>query len=468
MRIVQVVHGFPPQEWAGVEVVSYYLAKGLQERGHDVIIFCREPDLARAEGSVREEVYHGLRVIYVVNNFPAHPAFRAYYDNPRFDTVFLDLLRQVNPHGVHFQHLIGHSSSLVHLAAQRGYPTILSLHDYYYLCHRVRLITGSDTLCDGPGRGERCISCLSDLPAGDDARHRFSFMGEVLTSPRLILSPSTFLRDRYLQHYPFLADRVRILPHGVRVVGKGTMTDARPPLRFLYLGALLPHKGVHVLLQALRGLPQGIAEVVICGHTPQGAEAYHERLRQEAEGLPVRFWGPYGPSELPQVLSQGDIVVVPSVWEEAFALVVREALGAGLPVIASQIGALPEAIRDEVDGLLFPPGNVEALRVAMLRCATEPELLTRLRRGVPAVKSIAEHVAEMETIYQETFQEVRVTAEKPPEERTQPPQTETGEEKKRETAQPLVSIVIAAYNHALYVSETIESVLKQTYPHWEF
>ena len=203
MRILQVVHGFPPQEWAGVEVVSYSLAKGLQAQGHEVTVFCREPDPTRAEGSVREEEYEGLRVVYTVNNFPTHSAFRSYYDNPRFDAVFADLLRQVNPHGVHFQHLIGHSPSLVRLAAQAGYPAILSLHDYYYLCHRVQLITASGTLCDGPAEGERCIACLSYLQAGEDARQRFSFMGEVLATSQLILSPSAFLRDRYLQHYPF-------------------------------------------------------------------------------------------------------------------------------------------------------------------------------------------------------------------------------------------------------------------------
>src|SRR5436190_14965464 len=159
MRVLQVIHGFPPHEWAGVEVVSYYLAKGLQERGHEIVVFCREQDRARAEGGLREEEYHGLRVIYVVNNFPPPSAFRAYYENSRFDTVFLDLLRQVNPHGVHFQHLIGHSPTLVRLAAQQGYPTILSLHDYYYLCHRVQLITASGTFCDGPEQGKRCVSC---------------------------------------------------------------------------------------------------------------------------------------------------------------------------------------------------------------------------------------------------------------------------------------------------------------------
>jgi glycosyltransferase involved in cell wall biosynthesis len=75
----------------------------------------------------------------------------------------------------------------------------------------------------------------------------------------------------------------------------------------------------------------------------------------------VRFNGWMNSSELPEFYKKARFIVVPSLWYEPFGLVTVEAMGHGLPVIASRRGGLPEIVEDGVTGLLFEPGNAEDL-----------------------------------------------------------------------------------------------------------
>jgi glycosyltransferase involved in cell wall biosynthesis len=96
---------------------------------------------------------------------------------------------------------------------------------------------------------------------------------------------------------------------------------------------------------------------------------------------------------------QVDVVVVPSLWYEAYSFLVSEAFAAGLPVLASRLGALADRVRDGVDGLLLPPGDIMAWRAAMQRLLDEPDLLPRLRAGVRPPMTMEEHVDRLETLY---------------------------------------------------------------------
>ena len=106
------------------------------------------------------------------------------------------------------------------------------------------------------------------------------------------------------------------------------------------------------------------------------------------------------------MLSDIDILVVPSIWYENSPLVIQEAFAAGIPVMASNLGGMAEAIRDEVDGLLFERGDVEDLAGKLRRFAQEPELLNQLKMGIPSVKSIETEVEELEKIYYELIPNV--------------------------------------------------------------
>ena len=89
---------------------------------------------------------------------------------------------------------------------------------------------------------------------------------------------------------------------------------------------------------------------------------YLDRLKSRAIGLRnVFFHGAYLPAELPRILSELDVLVVPSLWWESFCLTIREAQLAGVPVIASDLGAMREALDGEECGLLFHAGDAREL-----------------------------------------------------------------------------------------------------------
>jgi glycosyltransferase involved in cell wall biosynthesis len=381
--------------------VTFYLSQALRERGHQVTVLTRIEDPGAAEFSVREEQVDGLEVVQIVNNHGrTSAALRFHYDNSFCDAPFLQLLERFYPDVVHFQHLAHLSVSLIPLAASLGYPTVLSLHDFFFPCHRIHLIDAQTRLCAGPERGERCLPCLEEFAPPEEIRRRFFYMENALQAPGLIIVPSAFLAQKTLSYFPFLRERLRVVPLGIQPV-LTQVRDRQPgmPLRILYVGFFFPPKGAHVLIEAIKGLPSQAVEVSLYGASSAFWQPYADQVRAEAQGLPVHFYGSYTHDQLASILSCHDVLVMPGICEETFSIVTREALLAGLPVIAARRGALPEVVQDGVNGLLFEAENVTDLRRCLARLVAEPELVQRLRPLNPGIKTMAEYGQEMEEMY---------------------------------------------------------------------
>jgi len=400
MRILQIVHGFPPQDYAGAELVTLYLAQALQDRGHQVTILAGSKDPEAEEHSSREENLQGLSIVRIVNNYTKTTTFRLSYENSFFDESFLRLLDRFQPEVIHFQHLAHLSVSLMPLAASLGYSIVLSLHDFFFPCHRLHLIDAQTRLCPGPERGERCVPCLAGFASPEEIRRRFTYMEQVLQVPDLVIVPSSFLAEKMLSYFPSLRKRLHAIPLGVKpVAARGKERQPGTPLRILSVGLLFPPKGALVLLEALKGLPRDAIEVSLYGASLPFWQPYVDRLHTEAQGLPVHFYGPYAHAQLASILACHDVLVMPMVCEETFSIVTREALLAGLPVVAARRGALPEIVQDGVNGLLFEAENVADLRRCLARLIAEPKLVERLRPVEPAVKTMEAYAGELEGMY---------------------------------------------------------------------
>jgi len=412
MRIALVVHKFPPASLGGTEIYTLNLARALAAR-HTVAVLYRDDGDGKQDG-VEREMRDGFQTWRVGRAFDprrANPAmlFQDTFFNPDIETVFRRFLAEFKPDLIHFQHLMSLSYRLPALAA--GIPALLTLHDYWFLCANSQLIWPDMQVCRGKAWGLNCARCATARAGGPVLRFARPLLAPVMQlRDGLIrnaalhvgrfISPSRFLRERYLAA-GFSATHFEVLENGIDMSRFNVPWQPRPaqtPLRVTYLGSLAWQKGVHVLVEAARGISPQALHIRVIGNL-QTFPDYVQRLRAIADPDVITFDGAIDNARVAEVLANTDILAVPSLWYENSPVVIQEAHAAGVPVIASRLGALTEKVRDGVDGLLVAPGDVETWREALQELISQPERLAALRAAVPKPLSFSEHLARLQEIY---------------------------------------------------------------------
>ncbi|HEY8477514.1 MAG TPA: glycosyltransferase family 4 protein [Chloroflexota bacterium] len=182
------------------------------------------------------------------------------------------------------------------------------------------------------------------------------------------------------------AGRVHVVEPGVDPLAP---TDPVPDLRrgrrvaFLCVANWLPRKGIHHLLEALARLPPPLATLHLVGDAGAGGRygaGLRRRLARPDLLDRVVVHGLVERRRLAALYAGADAFVLPSVGEP-YGIVYGEALRAGLPVVGFDSGSLPRLVRHEVEGLLAPPGDVDALARALERLATDEALRGSLARA---------------------------------------------------------------------------------------
>ncbi len=436
LKILYVLHGFPPNTWAGTEVYTLNLALAMQARGHEVVVLARSPGRPGEESlpdfTVLEERFvegggGALRVLRLVNRLHYRRLADTFVDE-RVDAAFLRVLAQEKPDVVHFQHLIHLSTNFVQLAKEEGCATFLTMHDYWALCPRVQLIRPDGERCE-ENMGAGCFLCIKErrleaIPAAKKAGELLGPVAELVAhaagreeysdlverhaavlrayeAADLRASPSRFLRSKMVDTAGFDAHRLVYSDNGMRTDHVRAMDKARDAggkLRVGFVGTLVWYKGGETLLRAmqlLEGLP---CELHLWGAFDRGKDPHHAQLASMA-GPNVVFHGRFDNSRLSEVHAGIDVLVVPSVWFENSPVTIHEAWLTRTPVVASDIGGMAEYVRHDIDGLLFKVGDAQSLAAALKRFIDEPGLAARLAGAAPAPKTIAEDAAATEFRY---------------------------------------------------------------------
>lgn len=460
LKILMVNIGFIPDSVGGSEFYTYNLSKSLQQCGHEISIFAALADMRMKRYKILRRTVDDLNVTNVVNSHLHARTVQEHFIDRRIDKLFEDIVDEEKPDLIHFQHVAYLSGNLMEIAHRRNIPSIFTLHDYWYLCFRSRLLRPGCGICSGPDKGAHCATCVDPsaahpmavsnypmltkllhqpglnqfivntldkiptslvtqaravlfdapkqnqdsqtktIPLLAENKFRFDYFQRQLQYPKFLLSPSQHLKRRYeAEGYR----DILVLPLGYHQPERVSPLPFRDKLKLAFIGNIERHKGVTILLTELSGIEQGHLEINIHGRAKDPtyyAEA-KKIARHSSKGV-VRFHGGYrSDQDLPRIFSENHLMVFPSIWEENAPLVVREALLHGMPVIASNLGGVPEVVEDGINGYLFDPFKEGDLLKIIEQILENPTLLQTVTTGArnTTIESMAAHTAKLSALY---------------------------------------------------------------------
>ncbi|MDO8424928.1 MAG: glycosyltransferase family 4 protein [bacterium] len=275
------------------------------------------------------------------------------------------LLDEAKPDVVHLQNFAHQiSPSILPECTKRGIPAVWTLHDYKALCPNYRMYT-KGAPCErckgGQYRNAVRLNCMGSRGASAAVALEMMLHHAVLDvygkHIAAVIAPSTFMAER-LREWKW-EGRVEVIPNFV------TRADAVPPPappqdagergQVLFIGRLAEEKGVEDFIEAAARLPK--VPFAIIGDGPLA-----EFVRQRARHIANLTWlGQLERREVTTYLSRAALLCMPSRWYENAPYSVLEAMAAGVPVVATRIGGLPELVRDGETGVLVEPKNPKAL-----------------------------------------------------------------------------------------------------------
>jgi glycosyltransferase involved in cell wall biosynthesis len=356
----------------GIEEHVRNLSHALVGRGHDVSVATMRGADLQAESTDGQVRVHRLRSTSqraAGRTAPSGRPFASPFPDPEVVAGLRRLVDTEQPDVVHAHNWLGRS--FLPLKARSGAAMVVTLHDYGVVCAK-RSMWYRDAPCSGPGF-EKCLRCAS--------RNYGTGRGLVVTLGNWATSPAEqAIVDIYLPVSSAVAQgnelAQRNLPYEVvpnfvpdDITGRADPDHpslaALPEVPFwLFVGALTPHKGVNVLLDAYAGLNPRPPLVLIGARWPDSPTEFPAGtivLHDLPHAAVMAAW------------SRASLAIVPSVFPDPCPTVAIEALAAGLPVVASSVGGLPDIVADGETGRLVPVGDAAALRTAISELHGDPE-----------------------------------------------------------------------------------------------
>jgi len=448
MKVMQVIHYFLPYSTGGSEVYAYNLSKELANK-HKVFVFHSISDKSMEEYEMNSINSSGIEIYRINNTWKNCDSFEMTYRNDKITQKFAALLDTIKPEVVHFHHLTCLSITLVEEAGKRKIPIVFTLHDYWLVCQRGQLLKRDLTPCRNQSDVE-CVRCLANQlnistknykklcsltqkmapnlqssylnlkrvirkcfvfcskvfflaqkEAISQIQKRTGHIREMCAIVDLFISPSRFLMEKY-REFGIPEEKILYSDYGMNVkLAENFSKKSSQAVRFGFIGNIIPSKGLHILIKAFNKLQNSDVVLKIYGLALpyDGFKNYLQLLKGMVTNPKISFMGKYDNEKLASILAGMDVLIVPSLWYENSPLTIHEAFMAKMPVIASNIGGIPELVQDGENGFLFRAGDPEDLYQKLCKFIKEPGLIEKFKKNVASVKTIKRNAEELENIY---------------------------------------------------------------------
>ena len=391
MKIMMLSDLYPPFQ-GGIEAHVESLSNELSKRGHEVhVCTIGRRDLPDYEEKNGVRIYRldGLfQKIPFLFKDPArkwHPPARDWLISKRLAQI----IEKERPDIIHAHGWMVYS--VTPLKKRFKIPLVYTMHDYRLFCPKMLLVR-EDTICAQPSLGG-CTSCMySDygLPRALAAYYGVRANRNKLRHVDIFIAVSDFVKDAYGKYLRLNCIRIIMIPNFYDIESHNEQHKAEylPDGFILFVGWLMPHKGVDVLIEAYRKLNTKTKLLLIGIEHPD----YHY---ESMENIRVIKNAPH--YVVMEAMAKCKFAIFPSVSPECAPTVALEAMSQRKAIIASSIGGLKEAVVDGETGILVPPGNPERLSGAISCLLENPDVASRM--GESGYKRLAENYTADATVH---------------------------------------------------------------------
>jgi glycosyltransferase involved in cell wall biosynthesis len=382
-RVLAVNKYFYPR--GGAERYFLELSRMLERRGHEVVPFSmQDPEnglspygeyfVSPSDFDRRETPWDMLRAAArVVYSVEARRKIEALVERARPDVAHLhNIAHQLSP-------------SILYGLRARGVPVVQTLHDYKLVCPNYQMFVDG-AVCERCRGGRYYNALLHRCMGGSLSRslnvcaeaYLHAALGTYRRLVELFVAPSRSLRERMIAH-GVEPSRIVHVPHAISL--EGYEPTYEPGAYAAYIGRLAVGKGADVVLEAAARVPE--VRFVIAGTGPLKEDLEAQAVHLGLDN--VEFLGYVTGRELRAAFSGALCVIVPSRCLENSPITVFESFAYGKPVVGSSIGGIPELVVDGETGLLFEPGDADALADKVRKLAADRRHATEMGRAARAV-----------------------------------------------------------------------------------
>jgi glycosyltransferase involved in cell wall biosynthesis len=442
VNILLVSHFFPPNRIGGAEKIALNYAIHLKKLGHRVqVVTAGDWDVGEQYwNGFTDEKYQDISVRrFNLNWKRADDPNKYLYDNPVTEKFFEEWLDQWKPDIVHIVSLLTLSASIIRPIKKRRIPLVFTLVDFWLACPKNILVRHDNSLCNGQTSGWDCTNCLMQesrmyrgvyylireeatrsvfqwasrnrrisknrglrgLALNMDERKRI--LADIAGQVDYIAAPSAFL-GRTIEETGLVAGKIPVISYGHDLSWLESMPQKSlsKTVRVGYIGQIIRLKGLHILIAAFLEAGAGSSASLQIYGSLESDPHYATQLKSLAGSADnIQFMGAYTHDRLGDILSNIDVLVVPSQWHENNPLVVQEAFASKTPVIGSNVGGISEFVHHDFNGLLFQYDSVKELKAALQQVIFHPDVLSRFRACIEPVKDIKDEVNQYVEVYQQ-------------------------------------------------------------------
>jgi len=451
-KILYIGFGLEPFTKGGAVLYQKQLMESMVKKGCQVAFFFSAPRYTISNKPFLKTWHrNGIKFIELYN-----PPCRLGSQNdplmqcghPAIEAMTRKILEEEKPDIVHIHELQLHPISVIDIIAEAGIKSVKTIHNYYDICPQRDLFYRGKENCKFFPSVENCAECMSIKPKIKTQQTLFLIRRckqiirfllpkkitdkyrEVRFSGKIVKSSNKknisgivpmFSVEKYNYRQKFFIERLnkldaihcssvrpgeilsvkgvlkdKIIPislstENIKNITMKALRNNNYPVVFGYLGGTAIQKGYQILIEAFSKLDQKKAKLII----------WNAKTKQTLQsiGLNAEVRKSYDPSEINNIFEEIDIGIVPSVWEESFALVGPEFLSAKIPVIGSNVGGIPAWLKDKENGFLVKSGIVDDLAEKMNLFVQDPSLISKMQKQIKSWKTFDEHVDEILSLY---------------------------------------------------------------------